>query len=164
MGLSRSQFGHNPGFYGITSSALNSNDCGMVSPRALAVLRLITSSNFVGCSTGRSPSFAPLRILSTYVAARRPLPARCPVGSCCHRAVAPSGGRPDPRLPRRGWAARVGRQRFRRSVPAPYTSDLVRLATSTLLAIKSDRLTIARGDACEAILSGYEKGLAPVAD
>jgi hypothetical protein len=28
-------------------------------------------SNFVGCSTGRSAGFAPLRILSTYVAARR---------------------------------------------------------------------------------------------
>src|SRR5262245_39602545 len=33
--------------------------------KVLAVLRLITSSNVVGCSTGRSPGFAPLRILST---------------------------------------------------------------------------------------------------
>jgi hypothetical protein len=32
---------------------------------AFAVLRLITSSNFVGCSTGRSAGFAPLRILLT---------------------------------------------------------------------------------------------------
>jgi len=32
---------------------------------ALAVLRLIANSNFVGCSTGRSAGFAPLRILST---------------------------------------------------------------------------------------------------
>ena len=31
----------------------------------LAALMLMTSSNFVGCSTGRSPGFAPLRILST---------------------------------------------------------------------------------------------------
>ena len=37
----------------------------IVSPSAFAVFRLITSSNFVGCSTGRSAGFAPLRILST---------------------------------------------------------------------------------------------------
>ena len=46
-------------------SARASTDCGIVRPRALAALRLITSSNFVGCSTGRSPGFVPLRILST---------------------------------------------------------------------------------------------------
>ena len=33
----------------------------MVIPRALAVLRLMTSSNFVGCSTGRSAGLAPSR-------------------------------------------------------------------------------------------------------
>src|SRR6266481_4644370 len=55
----------------ITSSARPSSDGGIVRPRALAVLRLMTSSNFVGCSMGRSPGFAPLRIMSTYVAARR---------------------------------------------------------------------------------------------
>ena len=44
---------------------------GSSSPSALAVFRLIASSNFVGCSTGRSPGLAPLRILSTYTAARR---------------------------------------------------------------------------------------------
>ena len=33
---------------------------------AFAVLRLITSSNFVGSSIGRSPAFAPLSILFTY--------------------------------------------------------------------------------------------------
>ena len=38
----------------------------MVRPRALAVLRLITSSNFIGCSIGRSTCLAPLRILSTH--------------------------------------------------------------------------------------------------
>ena len=32
---------------------------------AFAVLRLITSSNLVGCSTGRSAGFAPLKIRST---------------------------------------------------------------------------------------------------
>jgi hypothetical protein len=43
----------------------NSSDCGIVSLRALAVLRLMTSSSCVGCSTGRSAGFAPFRILST---------------------------------------------------------------------------------------------------
>src|SRR5262245_6982628 len=51
--------------YRMTSSACNSSDCGIVRPIAFAVLRLIASSNFVGCSTGRSEGFAPLRILST---------------------------------------------------------------------------------------------------
>ncbi len=51
--------------HSITSSARPSSDRGIVRPRALAVLRLITSSNLVGCSTGRSPGLAPLRILST---------------------------------------------------------------------------------------------------
>jgi hypothetical protein len=40
--------------YSTTWSARSSKDCGIVKPSALAVLRLITSSNFVGCSTGRS--------------------------------------------------------------------------------------------------------------
>ena len=51
--------------YSITSSAPISSDCGIVRPRAFAVLRLMTSSNLVGCSTGRSEGLAPLRILST---------------------------------------------------------------------------------------------------
>ena len=51
--------------YWITSSARASADCGMVRPRSLAVFRLITNSNFVGCSTGKSAGLAPLRILST---------------------------------------------------------------------------------------------------
>jgi hypothetical protein len=55
----------------ITSSARSSNEGGIVSPSAFAVFRLITNSNLVGCSIGRSPGLAPLRILSTYVAARR---------------------------------------------------------------------------------------------
>ena len=60
-----------PADHWITSSARRSSDGGTVKPRALAVLRLITSSNLVGCSTGRSAGLAPLRILSTNVAARR---------------------------------------------------------------------------------------------
>ena len=49
----------------ITSVAWKRMVGGMVRPSAWAVLRLITSSNFVGCSTGRSAGLAPLRILST---------------------------------------------------------------------------------------------------
>src|SRR5262249_49600292 len=45
----------------ITSSARASSDGGIVRPRAFAVFRLITSSNLVGCSTGRSAGFAPRR-------------------------------------------------------------------------------------------------------
>ena len=51
--------------YSITSSALASNIAGTPSPIAFAALRLITSSNLVGCSMANSPGFAPLRILST---------------------------------------------------------------------------------------------------
>jgi hypothetical protein len=50
--------------YSITSSARCRSDGGIVRPRVLAVLRLMTSSNLVGCSMGSSPGFAPLRILS----------------------------------------------------------------------------------------------------
>src|SRR5262245_65285642 len=57
--------------YWITSSARTRRDGGIVIPRALAVLRLMTSWNVVGCSTGRSAGLVPFRILSTYVAARR---------------------------------------------------------------------------------------------
>src|SRR5262249_25781597 len=55
----------------ITSSASKSRDGGIVIPSAWAVLRLMTSSKRVGCSTGTSAGLAPFRILSTYVAPRR---------------------------------------------------------------------------------------------
>ena len=48
--------------HSITSSAPARSVCGTVRPSALAVLRLITSSNLVGCWTGRSAGLAPLRI------------------------------------------------------------------------------------------------------
>src|SRR5215470_13672083 len=51
--------------YSMIWSARRSTDCGIVSPRVLAVLRLMTSSNLVGCSTGRSAGLAPLRMRST---------------------------------------------------------------------------------------------------
>src|SRR5262249_49927426 len=49
-------------FHSITSSARASKLSSTVSPRAFAVLRLITSSNRVGCTTGSSAGLAPLRI------------------------------------------------------------------------------------------------------
>jgi len=57
--------------YWITSFARNSNVCGIVSPSAFAVLPLMINSNFVGCSTGKSPGFAPRRTLLTIAATRR---------------------------------------------------------------------------------------------
>ena len=57
--------------YSITLSARARSVGGTVRPRALALLRLIRSSKAVGCSTGRSAGFAPLRILSMNTPARR---------------------------------------------------------------------------------------------
>src|SRR5262245_20418213 len=51
-------------FYSITLSASIKRCAGIFNSSALAVLRLITSSNFVGRSIGRSAGLAPLRILS----------------------------------------------------------------------------------------------------
>ena len=56
--------------HSMTWSARSSSEGGIVTPSAFEVLRLMTSSNLVGCWTGRSLGFAPLRILSTYVADR----------------------------------------------------------------------------------------------
>ena len=58
-------------FHSITSSARASSVGGISSPSASAVVRLMTRSNLVGCSTGRSVGLVPRRILSTYSAARR---------------------------------------------------------------------------------------------
>ena len=55
--------------YSITSSARASSVGGTVRPSALAVLRLTTSSNLVGCWIGKLPAFSPRRMRSTYVAA-----------------------------------------------------------------------------------------------
>jgi hypothetical protein len=57
--------------YLMTRSALARILGGTTTPICLAVFRFITSSNFDGCSTGKSAGLAPLRILSTYVATRR---------------------------------------------------------------------------------------------
>src|SRR5678815_3811110 len=62
-----------PGFapYSMTLVACTRIERGTVMPSALAVFRLMTSSNFVGCSTGSSAGLAPFRILLTCVAASR---------------------------------------------------------------------------------------------
>ena len=52
-------------YHSITSSASASNVGGTSSPRECAVLRLITNSNLVGCTTGSSAGFAPLRTRPT---------------------------------------------------------------------------------------------------
>jgi hypothetical protein len=57
--------------YSMTSFASASSLSGIVKPSALAVLRLMANSNFVGCSTGMSAGFAPRKILLTTSAARR---------------------------------------------------------------------------------------------
>jgi len=51
--------------YLITLVACSRTADGIVTPRAFAVFKLMTKSNFLGCSTGRSAGVAPLRILST---------------------------------------------------------------------------------------------------
>src|SRR5262249_39715319 len=48
--------------HSITSSARASSIGGTSRPSALAVLRLITNSTFVDCTTGKSAGFWPLRI------------------------------------------------------------------------------------------------------
>jgi SAM domain (Sterile alpha motif) len=54
-----------PPSHSITSSARSRIVVGIVSPSVLAVLRLMSNSNLVGCTTGRSAGFAPFTILST---------------------------------------------------------------------------------------------------
>src|SRR5579864_121323 len=49
-------------FYSITSSARASSVGGTVRPSAFAALRLIVSSNLVGCTTGKFAGRSPFRI------------------------------------------------------------------------------------------------------
>src|SRR5262249_28046049 len=51
--------------HSIPASARASTVVGMSRPSALAVLRLMTSSNLVGACTGSSAGFSPLRMRST---------------------------------------------------------------------------------------------------
>jgi hypothetical protein len=55
----------------MTRSAGGRSAGEMVRPSAFAARRFTTSSNFEGCSTGRSAGLAPFKILSTKTAARR---------------------------------------------------------------------------------------------
>jgi hypothetical protein len=54
-----SALGQLPLRYSITLSARSRNASGIVRPSVLAVFRLTSSSNFVGCWTGSSPGLAP---------------------------------------------------------------------------------------------------------
>src|SRR5262249_37014436 len=51
--------------HSMTLSARSSMDSEIGSPTAFAAFRLMMSSNFTACSTGRSPGLAPLRTRST---------------------------------------------------------------------------------------------------
>src|ERR1700730_665678 len=57
--------------YSITSLVMATTVGGILRSSALAVLRLMIDSKFVGSSTGRSAGFSPLRILLIYAPARR---------------------------------------------------------------------------------------------
>jgi ABC transporter substrate binding protein len=60
-----------PSRHSITSSASSTNESGIVSPIALAALRLTINSWRAGSSNGRSPGRSPLRILTTSLAVCR---------------------------------------------------------------------------------------------
>ena len=72
------------GFHSMTSSAVASNECGTLRPSALAVSRLITSSNFVGACTGRSAGLSP--------AERRNWSLILPIAQSSARAARNPGG------------------------------------------------------------------------
>src|SRR5258708_1268051 len=57
--------------YAITLFARSRMTSGILVPSSLAVFMLMASSNWTGCSIGRSAGFAPLRILSAISAERR---------------------------------------------------------------------------------------------
>src|SRR5262249_15247985 len=61
-----------PFHYSMTWSALASSEGGIVSPRALAVLRLITNPNRANRRTGTSGELGPKSPRGTYFAASRP--------------------------------------------------------------------------------------------
>src|SRR5262245_12333775 len=65
------RFGPKADIHSITSSARCCRLNGTDRPSVLAVFRLMAISYVVGACTGRSAGFSPLRIRSTYPAARR---------------------------------------------------------------------------------------------
>src|SRR6516225_1742980 len=62
---------HLAAIHSMTSSARASSIGGTSMPSALAVAKLITSSNLVGSWTGRSPGFSPFRMRPAYAPAAR---------------------------------------------------------------------------------------------
>jgi hypothetical protein len=63
--------------HSITSSARARRNDGSVNPMSRAALALTISSNLVGCSTGMSAGFAPLRILLAERASARNESRKC---------------------------------------------------------------------------------------
>ena len=57
--------------YSMTSSASICVEIGTSIPSSLAVFILMTNSNFVGCLTGRSAGFSPLRTRPARIPASR---------------------------------------------------------------------------------------------
>ena len=49
---------------------------------------------------------------------------------------------------------------FDEAFPLPWPADLIRLATSTHIAIEAEHLCVGRGEACDAILKGYTQSIA----
>src|SRR5262249_52504622 len=62
--------------HSITSSARARSEGGTSKRSALAVLRLITSSNLLDCTTGRSAGLAPLRTGAVYSPTSRQVSAK----------------------------------------------------------------------------------------
>jgi len=58
------------GAYSISSSARTRKSRLIISPMVRAVVRLTTSSNFTGCSMGKSAGFAPFNTFCTYPTSR----------------------------------------------------------------------------------------------
>src|SRR5262249_49285425 len=71
LGQKRTHAAQQKDRYSITSSARPSRDNGISNPSSLAVFRLMTSSTFVACWTGKSAGFSPLSIRPTYIPTAR---------------------------------------------------------------------------------------------
>ncbi len=117
--LNRWRIQFNPGVGGclcdgylITLSALASTFGGIVRPICLAVLRLITSSNFVGCSTGMSAGFVPFENLVDHK--RSALVAFGTVGSIGHQTTA---------VDKISWTVNRRQPIFCREVDDPFSID-----------------------------------------
>ena len=62
-------------------------DSGIAMPSALATFAFTVSEYWVGCSIGSSPALAPLKILSTYSAARRHVTIRLGRMTSCRQLL-----------------------------------------------------------------------------